>query len=256
MATRNAITGAEPPRYRARLAGSDRARRDQDDRRWPRRDRLGQPRGLITAQASTASRASKETVSAMAALSGLLTACADVPVPCDVELWEPIGIDDGFTGRNPGDVTDERARAERFADLFRAVYLTFHRRDEPRSQLPGASRAVLEHLALAGPLTVGEAAAHMSRAQSVISEIVTHLERQGLLEREDDPTDRRRTLIWLTAHGHEALRRDREVLSVDQLARAMARLPSGQADELIVGLRTLVDLAAPIDLTTPTTNPE
>ncbi len=163
-----------------------------------------------------------------------------------------IGIDDGFTGRNPGDVTDERARAERFADLFRAVYLTFHRRDEPRSQLPGASRAVLEHLALAGPLTVGEAAAHMSRAQSVISEIVTHLERQGLLEREDDPTDRRRTLIWLTAHGHEALRRDREVLSVDQLARTMARLPSGQADELIVGLRTLVDLATPIDLTTPT----
>jgi DNA-binding MarR family transcriptional regulator len=167
-----------------------------------------------------------------------------------------IGIDDGWVGRNPGDVTDERARAERFADLFRAVYLTFHRRDEPRSQLPGASRAVLEHLALAGPLTVGEAAAHMSRAQSVISEIVAHLERQGLLEREDDPADRRRTLIWLTAHGHEALRRDREVLSVDQLARAMARLPSGQADELIVGLRTLVDLATPIDLTTPTANPK
>jgi DNA-binding MarR family transcriptional regulator len=142
-------------------------------------------------------------------------------------------------------VTDERARAERFADLFRAVYLTFHRRDGPRSQLPGASRAVLEHLALAGPLTVGEAAAHMSRAQSVISEIVTHLERQGLLEREDDPADRRRTLIWLTTQGHEALRRDREVLSVDMLANAMARLPPDQADELIAGLRTLVDLAIP-----------
>jgi len=41
-------------------------------------------------------------------------------------------------------VTDERARAERFADLFRAFYLTFHRRDRPRSQLPGASRAVLD----------------------------------------------------------------------------------------------------------------
>jgi len=143
-------------------------------------------------------------------------------------------------------VTDERAQAERFADLFRAVYLTFHRRDGPRSQLPGASRAVLEHLALAGPLTVGEAAAHMSRAQSVISEIVAHLERQGLLEREDDPADRRRTLVWLTAQGHEALRRDREVLSVDQLARAMARLPPGHADELIAGLATLVDLATPI----------
>jgi DNA-binding MarR family transcriptional regulator len=144
---------------------------------------------------------------------------------------------------DPGDVTDARARAERFADLFRAVYLTFHRRDGPRSQLPGASRAVLEHLALAGPLTVGEAAAHMSRAQSVISEIVTHLERQGLLEREDDPTDRRRTLVWLTAQGHEALRRDHEVLSVDLLASAIAALPPDQADELIAGLRALVDLA-------------
>ena len=63
-------------------------------------------------------------------------------------------------------MTDEQAQAERFAELFRAVYLTFHRRDGPRSQLAGASRAVLEHLALAGPLTVGEAAAHLSRAQA------------------------------------------------------------------------------------------
>ena len=140
-------------------------------------------------------------------------------------------------------MTDEQARAERFAELFRAVYLTFHRRDGRRAQLAGASRAVLEHLALAGPLTVGEAAAHLARAQSVISEIVTHLERQGLLEREDDPSDRRRTLIWLTPDGHEALRRDREVLGVDHLARTLARLPPGHADELIAGLRALVDLA-------------
>jgi DNA-binding MarR family transcriptional regulator len=143
-------------------------------------------------------------------------------------------------------VTDARAQAERFADLFRAVYLTFHRRDGPRSQLAGASRAVLEHLALAGPLTIGEAAAHMARAQSVISEIVTHLERQGLLEREDDPADRRRTLIWLTPGGHEALRREREVLGVDHLTRALARLPPGRADDLIAGLRTLIDLAATV----------
>jgi DNA-binding MarR family transcriptional regulator len=140
-------------------------------------------------------------------------------------------------------VTDQRAQAERFAELFRAVYLTFHRRDGPRSQLAGASRAVMEHLALAGPLTVGEAAAHLNRAQSVISEIVSHLELQGLLEREDDPADRRRTLIWLTPQGHEALRRDREVLGVDLLARAMARLPPGQADELIEGLHALVGAA-------------
>jgi DNA-binding MarR family transcriptional regulator len=138
-------------------------------------------------------------------------------------------------------MTGERARAERFAELFRGVYLTFHRRDRPRSELPGASRAVLEHLALAGPLTVGEAAAHMRRAQSVISEIVTHLERDGLLEREDDPADRRRTLIWLTPRGHEALRRDREVLGVDLLASAMARLPQDQADALNAAMQALIE---------------
>jgi DNA-binding MarR family transcriptional regulator len=49
-------------------------------------------------------------------------------------------------------VTDAQARAERFADLFRAVYLTFHRRD-------------------------------------------------------GHPADRRRTLVWLTAQGHERFER-------------------------------------------------
>jgi DNA-binding MarR family transcriptional regulator len=153
-------------------------------------------------------------------------------------------------------VTDERIQAERFAELFRAVYLTFHRRDGPRSQLANASRAVLEHLAMAGPLTIGEAAAHLRRAQSVVSEIVTHLERQGLLERESDPGDRRRTLIWLTPDGHDALRRDREVLAVDLLAPAIARLEPGDADALITGLRALVDLAAaPIDPAAPPIGP-
>jgi DNA-binding MarR family transcriptional regulator len=131
--------------------------------------------------------------------------------------------------------------AEQFAELFRAVYLTFHRRDGPRAQLPGASRAVLEHLALAGPLTVGEAAGHLSRAQSVVSDIVSHLEDQGLLERERDPADRRRTLVWLTEAGHRALRRDREVLSLDLLGPALDHLPPGQADALLDGLRALID---------------
>jgi DNA-binding MarR family transcriptional regulator len=134
-----------------------------------------------------------------------------------------------------------RDKAERFAELFRAVYLTFHRRDGPRGQLQGASRAVLEHLAMAGPLTIGEAAAHMSRAQSVVSEIVSHLEADGLLERESDPADRRRTLVWLTPAGHEALRRDREVLGVDLVARAMAKLPPGEADALNAGLHALIE---------------
>ena len=74
-------------------------------------------------------------------------------------------------------------------------------------------------------------------------EIVSHLEDQGLLERENDPADRRRTLIWLTPAGHDALRRDREVLGLDLLASAFARMPADEADALIAGLQALVDTA-------------
>jgi DNA-binding MarR family transcriptional regulator len=142
-------------------------------------------------------------------------------------------------------VSSEAERAREFAELFRAVYLTFHRRDGPRSQLPNASLAVLEHLALAGPLTIGEAATHLRRAQSVVSEIVSHLQRQGLLDRESDPADRRRTLIWLTPAGHAALRHQQEVLSAELLESALARMPPDQAGALIAALRALNQSAAP-----------
>jgi hypothetical protein len=39
------------------------------------------------------------------------------------------------------------------------------------------------------------------------------------------------------------LRRDREVLGVDLLARAMARLPPGQVDALNDAMRTLIECA-------------
>ena len=77
--------------------------------------------------------------------------------------------------------TEANDAAREFAELFPRVYLAFHRRDEKR-ELPNASRAVLQHLALTGPLTIGEMAQHLERAQSVVSEIVDHLERDGLLE--------------------------------------------------------------------------
>ncbi len=143
------------------------------------------------------------------------------------------------------DDQDVRGQAERFAGLFRAIYLTFHRRDAPRSELPGASRAVLTHLAMSGPLTVGEAALHLKRAQSVISEIVEGLVRKGLLERESDPADRRRTLVWLTPAGHEALRRDSEVLEVDALAAALRRMTDSDRAALFAGAAALVAAAPP-----------
>jgi DNA-binding MarR family transcriptional regulator len=130
--------------------------------------------------------------------------------------------------------------AGEFEALFREVYLTFHRRDAPRTGLTGASRAVLQHLLLAGPLTVGEMGAHLDRAQSVVSDIVTHLERDGLLEREADPADRRRTLVWLTGAGRAALDRENQVLDLPLVAAAIQGMPAEATAVLLDGLRSLL----------------
>ena len=142
-----------------------------------------------------------------------------------------------------GPADDAEQLALRFEDLFRRTFLQFHRRDGKRAGLTGASRAVLTHLAHTGPLTVGEAARHLDRAQSVVSDIVSQLAGKGLLEREPDPADRRRTLVWLTPAGLAELDREDRVLAVDLLAAALARMASADREALLAGLDALTRTA-------------
>jgi DNA-binding MarR family transcriptional regulator len=137
------------------------------------------------------------------------------------------------------------ADARSFGELFPAVYLRLHRRDGKRRELPGASRGVLLHLTHSGPLSVGELAKHLGRAQSVVSEIVEHLERDGWLERMRDPADKRRSLVWLSAAGLEELERDREVLSRELLTAAMARMSPADRRALLRGMNALLQAHDP-----------
>jgi len=131
--------------------------------------------------------------------------------------------------------------AARFAELFPAVYLRFHRRDGKREEMTGATRGTLLHLANTGPLTIGEIAEHFDRAQSVVSEIVDGLEKKGLLERMRDPKDKRRTLVWLTDQGQVALERDREVLSKELLSKAMGHMTPVDREALFRGMKALIE---------------
>src|SRR5580700_9403094 len=113
--------------------------------------------------------------------------------------------------------------AAAFCDLFPAVYLRFCRRHDasrPRTRLTPQQDAVLHHLAMSGPLTVGEMARHFARAQSVVSEIVGGLEKKSLLERMQDARDRRRTLVWLTDEARQVLVRRQQVLDPARVAQA------------------------------------
>jgi DNA-binding MarR family transcriptional regulator len=127
-----------------------------------------------------------------------------------------------------------------FARSFPAVYLRFHRRDEKSSQLPTASRAVLQHLALCGPITVGELCDHLERAQSVVSDIVAHLEQKGLVERQDDPDDRRRRLVWLSYFGRNFLQQEQEILSVELLRSAVEKMAPADRAALTRGMQALL----------------
>ena len=96
-----------------------------------------------------------------------------------------------------------------FAELFKATYLRFQRRRKKRDPgFTGQQWAVLQHLALTGPLTVGECARHLERAQSVVSEIIDGMEKRGLLERMRDARDRRRVLVWLSETGQATLQKE------------------------------------------------
>ena len=130
--------------------------------------------------------------------------------------------------------------ADEFCEAFPAAFLAFHRRDGRRNELTNASRAVLQHLAHTGPIAIGELAQHLDRAQSVVSDIVTQLEGHGLLEREPDPGNRRRTLVWLTRTGLARLRADADVLDRHLVTQAMNRLDQSTQRGLIEGLNALI----------------
>jgi DNA-binding MarR family transcriptional regulator len=136
--------------------------------------------------------------------------------------------------------------AAAFCELFPALYLTLCRRHDRRSRqtrLTPQQDAVMHHLAMSGPLTVGEMTRHFARSQSVVSEIVDGMEKKGLLERMRDERDRRRTLVWLTDAGRDALSEQRQALDTVRVGRAMRALPVESRTNLIEGLRALVRAA-------------
>jgi len=128
-----------------------------------------------------------------------------------------------------------------FAELFKATYLRFHRCRRQRDvAFTSQQWAVLTHLALSGPLTIGECSRHLERAQSVVSEIVDGMEAKGLLERMRDARDRRRVLVWLSEAGQIALQSEQQVLDRERLQSATSGLTPAEKRALLFGMRALV----------------
>ena len=135
----------------------------------------------------------------------------------------------------------DKAAAE-FAELYGLADRRFYRRiPVGQHRLTSESIAALQHLIETGPLTIAEAAAHLGRSQSAMSEMVDRLERRKLVARISDKRDRRRTLVWLTDDGVAALDEAQQVLSVDRLREAFGALETEQSETLIEAMRLLID---------------
>ena len=160
---------------------------------------------------------------------------------CAPERRRSIGIDDGIA------CPEHETCACRHRCRCRAVPGNLPALPCPPAQACQPSRpdgtAVLLHLERTGPLTIGEASKHLGRAQSVVSEIVTRLERRGLIERMRDERDRRRVLVWLTANGLATIAEQRQVLSLDLLDKAVRRMSPAARQALVAGMQALISAA-------------
>lgn len=131
--------------------------------------------------------------------------------------------------------------AQRFEAMFRETYLRAVRRvSDKRERLTPETIALLDHLAMSGPLTPGELAKHLNRAPSTLTEMLDHLFAQELLERDRDPADGRKSLIWLSDLGQTALAEARQVLDTAIVARAAEALTPSERAEFFSTFQRLV----------------
>jgi DNA-binding MarR family transcriptional regulator len=106
--------------------------------------------------------------------------------------------------------------------------------------LAGRHISALLSIALYGPLTVTQLAKRHHVTLKTASLITVELEQAGLIDRHEDPTDRRRTILTI-AKGKERAVNDGLSKRAADLQRTIDRLTPSQRDGLITGLEILAE---------------
>lgn len=99
---------------------------------------------------------------------------------------------------------------------------------------------VLTHLLLDGPMSVGELAEHLGLALPTTSLMVRDLSSVGLVERTEDPDDRRRRIIGINPE-HLPTVRDWLDTRADPVRAALNRLSPAERRALAKGMRILAE---------------
>jgi DNA-binding MarR family transcriptional regulator len=145
-----------------------------------------------------------------------------------------------------------RAVANEIARLDLAMFKRFYAgRRQVAGEVTPRMVTVLRHLAVTGPMTVGEQAEHLGLSPAAMSELTDRLEQRRLVERMRDDVDRRRVFVWLTEQGRDHLAGLPE--PDDPLVRAVASMDPVDRRHLVEGLRALLAADPPAPLPDTTT---
>jgi DNA-binding MarR family transcriptional regulator len=126
-------------------------------------------------------------------------------------------------------------------NVFFARYKEWTRERLPEGETNPARLLVLVSLSRWGSMTMGTLAARLARPKSNLTLLVDELEAEELVARQAHPSDRRATLVELTAAGRRVATEhagayDREI------AVLFERLPDADRKQLLATVRRLVEI--------------
>ncbi len=128
--------------------------------------------------------------------------------------------------------TNVQSHAELASRLRLAIARTARRlRQEAGTDLSAALTAALATVEQRGPLTPSELAAAERVKRPTATRILARLEELDLVERTDDPSDGRSSLVASSAEGRALLRRLRKRKNA-YLARRLRELPAADVEAL------------------------
>ena len=153
------------------------------------------------------------------------------------ETAGPPGTRSGQAGAGPTG-TDETL-ADAFRSVSRQLRETSQETLAPWDINPSQFRA-LRVLSHHGAIRLSDLSGHLRIAPRSATEVVDALESRSLVERRPDPTDRRATLVELTAHGTDVFRAIRTARGTEA-ERVFDRLTPADRAALAAILRKLRD---------------
>lgn len=132
-------------------------------------------------------------------------------------------------------------RAE-IGELWRQIHKEMHdhfRQAFRGNDIPFAAMMILRHVHMNPGVTVSELARRSGNVKSHISKMIEQLERQGFVEKRQDPSDQRLIRIYPTQTATD-LRAAMEERAQALWAEIMEEVPDAQVGEVAHGLRILL----------------